>query len=51
LHVVQLVKRLVARLVVWLIVDYFSSRRLDVDYFDYAARPVARRAARQAAHR
>jgi hypothetical protein len=42
LHVVQLVKRLVGRLVAWLVVDHFASRRLDVDYFDYAARPVAR---------
>jgi hypothetical protein len=38
----QLVKRLVGRLVAWLIVDHFASRRLDVDYFDYTARPVAR---------
>jgi hypothetical protein len=37
----------VARIVTRLVVDYFASRRLIVDYFDYAARPVAlaRRAA------
>jgi hypothetical protein len=31
------VARLVTRLVVWLIVDYFASRGLVVDYFAYAA--------------
>jgi hypothetical protein len=43
----------VARLVPWLIVDYFSSRGLVVDYFDYAARlgASARRAARHVARR
>jgi hypothetical protein len=37
----------------WLIVDYFTSCRLVVDYFDYAVRPgaSARRAARHAARR
>jgi hypothetical protein len=34
LHVVQLVKRLVRRLVAWLFIDYFASRRLVVNYFD-----------------
>jgi hypothetical protein len=45
--------RHVARLVALLVVDYFTSRRLVVDYFDYAARPgaSARRAARLAARR
>jgi uncharacterized protein (DUF58 family) len=33
--------RHVARLVAWLIVDYYASRRLVINYFDYAARPVA----------
>jgi hypothetical protein len=43
----------VARLVAWLIVDYFASCRLVVDYFAYAARPgaSARRTARHAARR
>jgi hypothetical protein len=43
------VPRHVARLVAWLIVDYFASRRLVVDYFAYATRPSAsaRRAARR----
>jgi hypothetical protein len=43
------VPRHVARLVAWLVVDYFTSRRLVVDYFTYAARPgaSARRAARR----
>jgi hypothetical protein len=47
------VARFVAQLVAWLIVDYFASRRLVVDYFAYAARPGAsgRRAARCVAHR
>jgi hypothetical protein len=45
--------RLVARLVAWLVVDYFASRRLVVDFFAYAARPgaSARRAAHHAARR
>jgi hypothetical protein len=49
------VPRHVARLVTWLVaplvVDYFTSRRLIVDYFAYAARPGAsvRRAARRTA--
>jgi hypothetical protein len=30
------VPRHVARLVKWLVIDYFASRRLVVDYFDYA---------------
>jgi hypothetical protein len=40
--------RLVTRHVARLILDYFASRRLVVDYFAYAARPGAstRRAAR-----
>jgi uncharacterized protein involved in cysteine biosynthesis len=60
-HVAQLVTRLitwliaplVTQLVAPLIVDYFASRRLVVDYFDYAARPgaSARRAARHVARR
>jgi hypothetical protein len=43
----------VARLAVPLVVDYFASRRLVVDYFAYAARPgaSARRAARHTARR
>jgi hypothetical protein len=47
------VTRLVTRLVAPLVVDYFASRRLVVDYLAYAARPVAsaRRAARRAACR
>jgi hypothetical protein len=51
------VARLVMRLAAPLVVDYSASRRLVVDYFDYAARPVAsacraaRRAARHAARR
>jgi hypothetical protein len=45
--------RHVARLVTRLVVDYSASRRLVVDYFDYAARPgaSARRSARHAARR
>jgi hypothetical protein len=45
--------RHVARLVASLVVDYFASHRLVVDYFAYAARPgaaalcAARRAARR----
>jgi hypothetical protein len=41
----------IARLVARLIVDYFASRRLVVDYFSYAARPGASacRSTRQAA--
>jgi hypothetical protein len=38
----------VPRHVARLIVDYFTSRRLVVDYFAYAARPGA--SARRAAH-
>jgi hypothetical protein len=47
------VPRLVTRLVAPLVVDYFASRRLVVDYFAYAARPgaSARRAARLTARR
>jgi hypothetical protein len=47
------VPRHVARLVSPLVVDYFASCRLVVDYFAYAARPgaSARRAARLAARR
>jgi hypothetical protein len=47
------VPRHVTRLVVWLIIDYFASRRLVVDYFTYAARPVAsaRRTACRVTHR
>jgi hypothetical protein len=47
------VARLVTRLVVPLVVDFSTSRRLVVDYFASAARPgaSARRAARHAAHR
>jgi hypothetical protein len=45
------VTRLVTRLVAPLVVDYFASRRLVIDYFTFAARPGAsvRRAARHAA--
>jgi hypothetical protein len=43
------VARLVTRLVAPLIVDYSASRRLDVDYFAYSARPGA--SARHAARR
>jgi hypothetical protein len=45
----QHVARLVTRLVAPLVVDYFASRRLVIDYFAYAARPgaSARRAARR----
>jgi hypothetical protein len=56
-RVPQHVARLVARIVAWLIVDYFASRRLVVDYFTYDARPgasacrAAHREARQAARR
>jgi hypothetical protein len=42
------IARLVARLVAWLIVDYFGSHRLVVDYFAYAAHLGA--SARRAAH-
>jgi hypothetical protein len=35
------VARLVTRLVAPLVVDYFASRRLVIDYFAYAARLVA----------
>jgi hypothetical protein len=35
------VPRHIARLVTWLVLDYFASRRLLVDYFTYAARLVA----------
>jgi hypothetical protein len=51
------VARLVTRLVAMLVVDYSASRRLVIDYFDYAARPgasacrTARHAARRAARR
>jgi hypothetical protein len=47
------VPRHVTRLVVWLIVDYFASCRLVVDYFTCAVRPVAsaRRAACRVTHR
>jgi hypothetical protein len=47
------VPRHIARLVTWLVADYFASRRLVVDYFAYAARPGAstRRVARHATHR
>jgi hypothetical protein len=45
------VAQLVARLVTLLVVGYFASRRLVVDYFAYAARPgaLARRATRHVA--
>jgi hypothetical protein len=43
------VPRHVARLVAWLVVDYFASRRLVVDYFASAVRPGA--SARRADHR
>jgi hypothetical protein len=48
-HVAWLVTRLVAPLVV----DYFASRRLVIEYFAYAARPgaSARRGARHTARR
>jgi hypothetical protein len=36
------VPRHVARLVTWLVVDYFASRRLVVDYITYVARLVVR---------
>jgi hypothetical protein len=44
------VPRHVARLITRLVVDYFASRRLVVNYFAYAARPgaSAHRAARHA---
>jgi hypothetical protein len=47
------IARHVARLVSPLVVDYFTSRKLVVDYFAYAARPgaSARRVARLAARR
>jgi hypothetical protein len=47
------IARHVARLITRLLVDYFASRRLVVDYFAYAARPgaSARRAARHSARR
>jgi hypothetical protein len=43
----------VARLLAPLVVDYFASRRLVVDYFAYAARPgaSAHRVPRHAARR
>jgi predicted DNA-binding transcriptional regulator AlpA len=43
----------VSRHVAWLVVDYFASRKLVIDYFAYAARPgaSARRVARPAARR
>jgi hypothetical protein len=43
----------VARLVTRLVIDYFASHRLVVDYFTYTARPVAsaRRAACRVTHR
>jgi hypothetical protein len=46
------VARLVTRLVAPLVVDYFASHRLVVEYFAYTARPgaSAHRAARHAAH-
>jgi hypothetical protein len=46
------VPRHVTRLVTWLVVDYFASRKLVVDYFAYAARPgaSAHHAARHTAH-
>jgi hypothetical protein len=39
----------IVRLVAWLVINYFASRRLVIDYFAYAARPgsSARRAARR----
>jgi hypothetical protein len=45
--------RHVARLVAPLVVDYFASRRLVIDYFTYVVRPVAsaRRAACRETHR
>jgi hypothetical protein len=47
------VPRHVARLVTRLVVDYFASRRLVIDYVTYATRPVAsaRRAACRVTHR
>jgi hypothetical protein len=36
-----LIVRLIARLVTRLVVDYFASRRIVVDYFTYVVRPVA----------
>jgi hypothetical protein len=56
-RVPQHVVWLVARFIVWLVVDYFAScklfARLVIDYFAYAARPGAstRCAARRAARR
>jgi hypothetical protein len=52
-HVARLVTWLVAPLVTPLVVDYFTSRRLIVDYFAYASRlgASARRTACRAAHR
>jgi hypothetical protein len=46
------VPRHVARLITQLVIDYFASRRLVVEYFTYATRPVssARRAACHATH-
>jgi hypothetical protein len=45
--------RHIARLVALLVVDYFASRRLVIDYFNYVARPVASacRAACRVTHR
>jgi hypothetical protein len=39
------VPRHVARLVKWLVIDYFASRRLVVDYFDYACLRLLRHVA------
>jgi hypothetical protein len=47
-RVPQHVARLVTRLVVPLVIDYSTLRRLVVDYFAYATRPCA--SARRAAH-
>jgi hypothetical protein len=51
--VLRHVARLVMRLFAPLVVDYFITRRLVVDYFDSATRPgaSAHHAARHAAHR
>jgi hypothetical protein len=50
-HLTRHVARLVTHLVAPLVVNYFTSRRLVIDYFAYAARPgaSARRAARHMA--
>jgi predicted DNA-binding transcriptional regulator AlpA len=47
------VPRHVARLITRLVIDFFASRKLVVDYFTYASRPVAlaRRAACRVTHR